>query len=121
VFERFEDIEVWKRGCRIAIEVIQITKSGLMEREWGLRDQVRRSAFSIASNIAEGYERNSQKEFRRFLLIAKGSCAELRTQLYVLQAAELLNPEDCHRLVEETKEISSMLQGLVSSIKTRSD
>ncbi len=116
-FRKFEEIEAWKRGCRLAVEIIEITKSGSMEKEWGLRDQIRRSAFSISSNIAEGYERNSQNEFKRFLLYAKASCAELRTQLYILRASGLIETDVCNRLTEESKEISAMIQGLINTIK----
>ena len=75
-----------------------------------------RAALSIPSNIAEGAERNSKKEFIQFLHIAKGSAAELRTQLYITEKATILSPEISTPLILETKEISSMLQGLIKSI-----
>jgi four helix bundle protein len=81
---------------------------------------MRRAALSIPSNIAEGYERNSQTEFKRFLLIAKGSCGELRTQLYILKAAGLGSSDTIDALILETTEISSMIQSLVSIIKSHS-
>ena len=74
---RFEDLEVWKRSCRVAVEMYKITETDKISSDWGLRDQLRRSAVSIPSNIAEGFGRDSDAEFKRFLLIAKGSCAEL--------------------------------------------
>jgi len=86
-------------------------------REFSLKDQMIRAALSIPSNIAEGAERDSAKEFIRFLHIAKGSAAELRTQLYIAEKATLLPPETTKPLILETKEISSMLQGLITSIK----
>ncbi len=72
------------------------------------------SAVSIASNVAEGYECNSHAEFKRFLLIAKGSCGELRTQLYILKAPNLSLEYDIDSLIEECKELSAIIQGLVS-------
>ena len=79
-----------------------------------------RSAISIASNIAEGSERDSDKEFRRFLAIAKGSAAELRTQLYLGQRAGLFTAETAAPLIREAKEVSSMIQGLILSLSRAS-
>ena len=78
-FQSFEELEVWKRGCALAVYVYE---SLAASRDFGLRDQMQRAAVSIPSNIAEGYERSS-KDFARFLSIAKGSAAELRTQSYI--------------------------------------
>jgi len=80
-YSSFEKLEVWKRSCRLAVEVCQVMKDCSV---YTLRDQMSRAAISIASNIAEGAERGSKAEFIRFLPIAKGSAAELRTQLISL-------------------------------------
>jgi four helix bundle protein len=93
MFKRIEDIEVWKRGCRLAVEVYRITGAGKFEKDWGLRDQIRKAAVSVPSNVAEGFERQSLREFRRFLLIAKGSCGELRTQMYIAQSLGYVDKE----------------------------
>ncbi len=76
--DAFEDLKVWKCSSRLCAEVYKAFKDN---RDWGFKDQITRSALSVPSNIAEGYERNSRKEYVRFLKIAKGSCGELRTQL----------------------------------------
>jgi four helix bundle protein len=76
---RFEDLDVWKEGMRLATKIYRALKTC---RDYGLRDQMQRAAVSIPSNIAEGYERNTNKNFIHFLYIAKGSCSELRTQIY---------------------------------------
>ncbi|MBX3742789.1 MAG: four helix bundle protein [Akkermansiaceae bacterium] len=76
----FENLEVWKRGCRLAINVCVASHKS---REFALRDQIHRSAISIPSNIAEGSERSSEADFSRFLSYSKGSCGELRTQLMI--------------------------------------
>lgn len=79
MYQSFEELEVWKRSCKLAVQFFQLFKEC---REFGLRDQILRSAVSIPSNIAEGYERTN-KDFLRFLSIANGSAAELRTQTYI--------------------------------------
>lgn len=117
----FEGLEVWKRGCRLAVDVCVETDNW---KEFDFRDQIRRSAISIPSNIAEGAERDSEGDFIRFLRISKGSCGELRTQIYIAQRVQerLGKPaaKDWSEMVAETKEISAMLQGLIRSITKRS-
>lgn len=78
----FEELEVWKKGCRLAVRVYEALDGF---RDFGLKDQMTRSAVSIPINIAEGAERDSKIEFIRFLHIAKGSAAELRTQAYIAE------------------------------------
>ncbi len=115
-YTSFEDLEVWKRSCRVAVEIYELLKDC---RDFGIKDQLTRSAVSIPSNIAEGAERDSKPEFIRFLNIAKGSAAELRTQLYIAQRIGIISPSDTNQLIPELKEISSMLQGLIYSIKNQ--
>ena len=112
-FQSFEDLEVWQRGCRLAVDVF---KTFARCRNHTMQDQVQRSALSIPSNVAEGYERNSNKEFIRFLNIAKGSSGELRTQLYISRKLEFLTKPDFDCLVAESKEISKMLHGLSKAV-----
>ncbi|PIP40913.1 MAG: four helix bundle protein [Desulfobacterales bacterium CG23_combo_of_CG06-09_8_20_14_all_51_8] len=81
-YNSFEDLEVWKRACNLAVQTYEIMKNC---RDYGLKDQMTRAAVSIASNIAEGAERDSKAEYIRFLHIAKGSAAELRTQVYIVR------------------------------------
>jgi four helix bundle protein len=116
----FEDLEVWKRGCNLAVDVCVAMHAS---KDYALKDQMQRSAISIPSNIAEGAERDSEGDFVRFLRISKGSCGELRTQLYiserVRQKLELQPVEGSRRMIQKTREISAMLQGLIRSIKIR--
>ncbi|MES2996883.1 MAG: four helix bundle protein [Verrucomicrobiota bacterium] len=116
----FEDLEVWKRGCQLAVDICVTMHDS---KNFGLKDQMQRSAVSIPSNIAEGSERDSKGDFIRFLRISKGSCGELRTQLYiherVQKALELPGIENSRPLIQETREISAMLQGLIRSIESR--
>ena len=86
-YQSFEELEVWKRACNLAVEVYFTFKDS---KEYGLKDQMNRAAVSIPSNIAEGSERNTNPDFIRFLHIAKGSSAELRTQLYIAEKIGIL-------------------------------
>ena len=113
MYHSFEDLEVWKRGCRLAVDMSRrLTKS----REYFVRDQMQRAALSIPSNIAEGSERDSRPDYIRFLRIAKGSAAELRTQCYIAAKLEILNKTEALHFTTECKEIASMLQGLIRAI-----
>jgi four helix bundle protein len=112
----FEDLDVWKRGCRVAVEVCSLLRNS---REWGLRDQMIRSAISISSNIAEGAERSTPRDFARFLDIARGSAAELRTQLYIAVRADMVSESRANELIKELKEISSMLYSLSQQQRAR--
>ena len=105
----FEELEVWKRASRLAALIIKLVEP---LRLFGLKDQMVRSCVSIPSNIAEGAERDSNREFRRFLSFAKGSSGELRTQIYIGLKADLFTEEQARPLIAEVKEISSMLEGL---------
>ncbi len=116
-YESFEELEVWKRACRLAVLVYELL--GRCE-DFGLKGQMTRAVVSIASNIAEGAERDSRAEYVRFLHIAKGSAAELRTQVYIAQQIGVLEPKDAQAVVSELKEISSMLHGLIKYLKLNS-
>lgn len=113
---KFEDLEVWKESMRLAVKIYDCLKDC---RDFGLRDQMQRCSVSIPSNIAEGYERNSNKEFIRYLYIAQGSCAELRTQLYIAKQTGALPESMGEKLLETTKKISAMLAKLIKTRKER--
>jgi four helix bundle protein len=118
----FEDLEVWKRACRLAVDVCVETHD---RRPYELFRQMQRAAISVPSNIAEGSERDSDGDFVRFLRISKGSCGELRTQLYIAErVAKCLGEEILDRgeeMIEETRGISAMLQKLIRSIQKSDD
>jgi four helix bundle protein len=112
-FHTFEDLEVWRRGCRQAVAVIQATENLLPT---SLRDQMQRASISVPSNIAEGAERDSKLDFIRFLRISKGSNGELRTQIYIARKLNELPAKTGRSLIKQSKEISAMLQGLIKSV-----
>lgn len=108
--ERFEDLEVWKKSVRLSIQIYKALKNC---KDYGFRDQIQRAAVSVPSNIAEGYERNTNREYIQFLHIAKGSCGELRTQLYIAGKLEIIPKEASQEFIKNTKEISAMLFSLI--------
>ncbi len=108
----FEDLEVWKKSCQLAVSFYKELKEW---KDYGLKDQMNRAAVSIASNIAEGNERDTDKDFCRFIVIAKSSAAELRTQLYIARKIDLINKENFDFYLSELKSRSRMLQALVNN------
>ena len=116
-YQSFEDFEVWQRGCRLTVDVF---KAFAACKNFSFRDQIQRSALSVPSNVAEGSERGSTKDFAHFLNIAKGSCGELRTQLYIARKLDLLAKAPFEALIKESKELSKMLEGLRRSMLSRS-
>ena len=113
--DAFESLDVWRRGCRLAVDIYKILPNS---KDYGFKDQVFRSALSVSSNVAEGYERGSRREFIRFLHIAKGSCGELRTQLYIGIETGILDGGAAHACAKEAAEISRMLQGLITKLQS---
>lgn len=114
--ERFEDLKVWQESLALATHIYQTSANC---RDFGLRDQMRRASVSVPSNIAEGFERHSNKDFIRFLRIAKGSCAELRTQIHIASNIQLIDSEIGKELISKTQLISAMLQNLIKTRETK--
>ena len=117
--KRFEDFAVWQRAKALSVVVYGVTNEGAFARDFGLRDQIRRAAVSIMSNIAEGFERYSRTEFRHFLSIARGSAAEVRSQLHLARDLGYLEEADFRFLYDEAMEISLMLGSLRSKVNGR--
>ena len=109
---RFEDLEVWKKAARLSADIYRELKN---LKDYGFKDQITRSGLSVPSNIAEGFERESQKENLNFLSYAKGSCGELRCQIYIGMEIEYIPRDVGKRWIEEAIEISSMISGLIKT------
>jgi four helix bundle protein len=107
---RFEELNAWKRSARLSAELYKYFQTS---KDYGFRDQITRSGLSIPSNIAEGYERDSDKDRVKFLTYAKGSCGELRTQVYIGIEVGYIDKEQGNKWVQETLELSKMLYGLM--------
>ena len=118
---RFEDLVAWQKARALTKVIYRMTSTGLFLKDHGLRDQLRRSAVSVMSNIAEGFERGGRSEFHQFLSVAKGSCAELRSQLYVSIDAEYLDHETFGRLIAQAEEVARITGGLRAAVQRRRD
>jgi four helix bundle protein len=116
---RFEELKVWQRARRLAGEIYRMTDVGPISRDFGLKNQLRRAAVSVMSNIAEGFECNSLRSFARFLRIAKASLAELHCQLYVAKDVGSVPADRQAQLLTEVEELSRMLGGLIRSLDRR--
>jgi four helix bundle protein len=112
-YQSFEDLEVWQRACRLSVDIYRAFEGC---KRYSLKDQIERAGLSIPSIIAEGAERGGTKDFAHFLNFSKGSCGEVRTQLYIARKLNSLGKAELERLLAETKEISAMLQGLPRSL-----
>jgi len=110
----FEDLAIWKEGMRLCVKVY-----GLLYNctDYGFKDQIQRAAVSIPSNISEGFERQTNKEFIQFLYIAKGSCGEFRTQLYLAKELKYINEKDYSDLIIKARLLSAMISSLIKNRK----
>lgn len=119
--DRFEDLIAWQKARELTREIYKVTQSGSFAKDFGLCDQIRRASVSLMSNIAEGFDRASRAEFHQFLVIAKGSAAEVRSQLYVAYDIGYIDQETFSRLknlAEETARITNGLRSAVQKQKT---
>ena len=114
----FEELKVWQKAVDLAVKVYEITKRDPYNKDWGLRDQMRRSSVSISSNISEGDQLDSDKSSIRHFRIAKGSCAELYTQTIISNRIGYLDINDSNFLKKECNEILAMLTNLIKHRST---
>lgn len=112
-FQRFEDIVAWQKARELSKKVYSVSAKGKFSGDYGLKDQIRRASVSAMSNIAEGFERDGNKEFVYFLAIAKGSVGELRSQLYIALDQEYVKPEEHADLMNLATETARMIAGLM--------
>ena len=111
-FETLEDIVAWQKSRILVNDIYQTFKSC---RDYSFRDQIQRAAVSVMNNIAEGYERKGNREFTRFLYIAKGSCGETRSMLYLTLDLKYISEKEFKNLYNQSVEISKMLSGLIKT------
>ncbi len=112
--ERFEDLLIWQRSKELTVEIYYIFENS---KNFGFKDQINRAVVSIMNNIAEGFERKSNKEFKLFLYYAKGSSGEVRNMLHLAKEFKYIDEEKYKRLLNNSIEISKMISGLISKIQ----
>ena len=114
----YRDLNIWERSIKVVEDIYKITKNFPQEEIHGLTSQLRRSAVSIPSNIAEGFARFSNKEYKQFLFISLGSCAELSTQIIIALRLGYLKSKEADQLLNEIDEISKMIMSLIKKLNT---
>lgn len=114
--KNFRDLQIWKLGKEVSLDIYRSTKTFPREEMYGLISQMRRAAISIASNIAEGFNRKHNKEYKQFLYVTLGSCAELETQLEISASLGFLSDQDKERLLQKLNHENAMLRNLIKKL-----
>ena len=117
MLKNFEDFEIWKKARYLTQEVYAVSTAQNFSKDFGLRDQIRRAAVSIMSNIADGFERGGNQEFIQFLYIAKGSCGEVRSQIYVALDQGYVEQNQADNFLLRLKHLSVMIKRLIDHLK----
>jgi four helix bundle protein len=117
VVKYFEDLEVWKEARSLTRQIYRSTKDPRFSKDFGLINQIQRAVVSIMSNIAEGFERGGNQEFLQFLYIAKGSCGEVRSQLYVALDQGYVAQKEADELIKSCRRLSVMISNLIDYLR----
>ena len=112
-FERFEDIIAWQKAMNLTVSIYKEFEES---KDYGFKEQIQRASVSVMNNIAEGFERKSNNEFKFFLFIAKGSCGEVRSMLLLAKRLEKINNQRATELYNLSEEISKMISGLIKTL-----
>jgi four helix bundle protein len=109
----FEEIEAWKKSQIVAVRIYKLLQANV---DFGFKNQIQRAAISISNNIAEGFERGSDADFRRFLFISLGSCSEVKSMIYIAHQLHYLTYEDAIQMRKDLSEISRMIKGFIRTL-----
>src|SRR5258706_3016045 len=119
--KRFEDLIAWQKARELARAVYDATTKDRFARDCGLRDQITRAAVSVMSNLAEGFERGTRSEFHQYIVVAKASCAEVRSDLYLAHDVRYLNPSHFESLMGQANEVAKIVNALRAAVQKRRD
>jgi len=119
--KRFEDLIAWQKARALAGAIYRAAGKGGFERDFGFKDQTTRASASVMSNIAEGFERGTKSEFHQYLVVAKGSCGEVRSQLYLASDVGYLPAADFDRLMAQANEVARYVNALRAAVQKRRD
>jgi four helix bundle protein len=117
--EKFEDLIAWQKARVLTTEIYRVTQTGSFAKDFGLKNQIQRAAVSVMSNIAEGYERKRNTEFHQYLSIAKSSCAEVRSQLYVAFDIGYIDCAQFDHIMPLANEVAAIIGGLKLSVANK--
>ncbi len=116
-YKNFEELDIWKDAISLAEEIYKLTLKGELAKDWGMKDQIRRSVASISNNIAEGFEYNNNRDFVKFLRYAKGSTGEFRNQLIILHRVNMINKEIYELMYKRTFELGTKIGKLIDYLR----
>ncbi|MEW6606498.1 MAG: four helix bundle protein [bacterium] len=116
-FEKFEDIKAWQIARELVKDIYRITDNDRFSKDFGLKDQIRRAGISIMSNISEGFERGSDKELNQFLNYARGSAAEVKSQIYIASDLYYITSNEFKELYNKCTDISRLIMGFIKYLK----
>jgi four helix bundle protein len=115
--KKFEDIEAWQKGRQLKLEVYRFSKRGDFIKDFALREQIRRAAISVTANIAEGFERDGNREFIQFLSNSKGSCGEVQDHLYTALDEQYITKDEFERLYAQSAQVGGLIGGFMNYLK----
>lgn len=118
---RFEELQIWKLSLKITKDIYDITSKKEFAKDFGLRDQIRRAIISVSSNVVEGFEKNNNNEFIRFLKMSKGSVGEVRSQLHIALAVNYITQGEFDHIYEETETLSKQIGGVYSLFRDKKE
>jgi len=119
--KRFEDLIAWQKARELARAVYEATTKDRFARDFGFRDQITRAAVSVMSNLAEGFERGSRSEFHQYIVVAKASCAEVRSDLYLAHDVGYIDPGHFEKLMAQADEVARIVNALRTAVQKRRD
>lgn len=117
--ENFEDLKSWQKARELCNEIYSLTEKERFKRDFSLKDQINRSSGSVMDNIAEGFDRNSNKEFRQFLFISKSSCSEVKSQLYRALDRKYITKEEFEKVYQTAEDSSKLIGGFLNYLRDK--